>query len=85
MRGARNGPRVVRIATGHGPHVVTDFRVLEEMAASARVTTEGDRLEPAVADRARKAVGTKGLVRDADHSGVDLPASDGKRPCHYPN
>jgi len=39
----------------------------------------------AVADLARKAVGTKDLVRDADHSGVDLLASDGKRPCHCPS
>ena len=75
----------MRIATGHGPHAVTDFRVPGETLANARVTTEGDRLEPAVADRARKAAETKDLVRDADRSGVDLLASDGKRPCHYPS
>ena len=55
------------------------------MAASGRATTGEARREPPLADRARKAVATKDLIRDVDRIEVDHLANGGKRRYRYRN
>jgi hypothetical protein len=75
----------VRIAAGHARRVVKVFLVPDEREVRGRVTSDGDRPDPELADRARRAVATKDLVRDVDRIEVDHLASAEKHPCPYRN